>query len=443
MNKVFNKEGAMRYYSTNGKSPVVSLKDAVLNGMPEDRGLYMPESFEEKELSYWAALRGKTFNEVALATAKILLPGFDHDLISKMIDGYDFAPEVVLIKDRFSVLELFHGPTLAFKDFGARFMAKLMSYFNRGNDEPLTILVATSGDTGSAVAHGFYKIPGIRVVILYPDGKISPSQEQQIATLDHNISSLAVAGTFDDCQALVKRAFVDPELSTQLRLSSANSINIARLIPQTFYYVYAWTQLPVDQKLVVCVPSGNFGNLTAGLMAKKIGVPIDHFIAATNSNKIVPAYLKSGLYAPQKSLATISNAMDVGDPSNFPRILDLHDGDYNRVKSEIEGDWYSDDETRKAILRVYQEEGYLLDPHGAIGYLALEKYLAANSDYQGIFLETAHPGKFSDVIEPVISEVVELPERLKKALTLPKKPHKIENNFETIKAYLLDQFALK
>jgi threonine synthase len=325
----------------------------------------------------------------------------------------NFPAPVVPVEDGVGSLELFHGPSLAFKDFGARFMAETMSYFNRNEDRELTILVATSGDTGGAVAAGFFKTPGIRVIILYPSGKVSPLQEKQLTTLGENVTALEIDGTFDDCQALVKKAFLDPQLSTHLRLSSANSINISRLIPQSFYYFEAYKQVAVHQQPVVfAVPSGNFGNLTAGLLAQRMGLPVAHFIAATNRNDVVPEYLHTGQYQPRPSVRTLSNAMDVGAPSNFARMLDLFGSTWNTMKTAIIGYAYNDEQTAEALKSVYQRTGYLFDPHGAVGYLALQEYQRSHPDTYGVVLETAHPAKFLEDVEQILGEPVAVPERL-------------------------------
>ncbi|RMG80878.1 MAG: threonine synthase, partial [Bacteroidetes bacterium] len=339
------------------------------------------------------------------------------------------------------ILELFHGPSLAFKDFGARFMSQLMSYFKGADEKELVILVATSGDTGGAVAAGFYKTPGIKVVILYPSGKVSALQEKQLTTLGENITALEVRGTFDDCQALVKKAFLDPDLNQNIRLSSANSINIARLIPQSFYYFEAYKQVQTNgDKIVFSVPSGNFGNLTAGLFAKEMGLPIHHFIAATNANDVVPEYLKSGVFTPRPSVPTISNAMDVGNPSNFARMLDLKCSTWNILKEEISGYSFSDDQTREAIKTVYDKYKYIIDPHGAVGYLALEAYQKKNKGTKGIILETAHPSKFIDEVEQVLSQKVDIPERLSSLRTKTKLSVPMDTQFSSFKTWLLSNF---
>jgi len=430
----------MKLYSTKNKEKFLSLKEAVLKGLPEDKGLFMPEGIPELGESFFNHLPGMSFSTLAYEVSKTLLKGAipDQDLHRIIDDSITFdAPLHSLDQDK-SVLELFHGPSLAFKDFGARFMAQLMSYFVKEDKEKLYILVATSGDTGGAVASGFYKTAGIEVIILYPSGKVSLLQEKQLTTLGHNVRALEVKGTFDDCQALVKQAFLDTELTVQMKLSSANSINIARLIPQTFYYFRAWQQIEdTGRPLVFSVPSGNFGNLTAGLIAKKMGLPIAHFIAATNANDIVPQYLKSGKYEPRTSVSTISNAMDVGNPSNFERMLDLYHGSLASLQTDISGFSYSDDETRQAIREVYEKYGYIIDPHAAVAYLGLEAYLSDHPTHQGVILGTAHPAKFLDVIEPVLSLKVPVPERLEILREKQKVAKVISTNYEEFRNTLL------
>jgi len=347
------------------------------------------------------------------------------------------------LDDKKYILELFHGPSLAFKDFGARFMAQLMSYFNRGEDKELTILVATSGDTGGAVAAGFYKTPGIRVIILYPSGKVSNLQEKQLTTLGENIFALEIDGTFDDCQYLVKTAFLDAELNQKLRLSSANSINIARLIPQSFYYFEAYKQLPKEgDPIVFSIPSGNFGNLTAGLFAKKMGLPVHHFIAATNANDIVPAYLSTGEYHPRPSVPTLSNAMDVGNPSNFARMLDLHPSTddcstWNNMQNQITGYAFDDETTAQAMKEIDKKFNYTIDPHGAVGFLALSEYQSKNPNTRGIILETAHPAKFIDDVESILEHPIEIPEKLAVLTDRKKESVLMPISFPALKEWLL------
>lgn len=405
----------MILYSTKNKDNTADLKKAVMKGLPEDNGLYMPSVIPQLPKGFIENLGQYSFQEIAFSVSKSLLQdAIPEEELKKIIENsITFPAPVVQLNDSMSVLELFHGPSLAFKDFGARFMAQLMSYFNREEEKELVILVATSGDTGGAVAAGFYKTPGIKVVILYPSGKVSHLQEKQLTTLGENITALEVAGTFDDCQALVKQAFLDDELTAQVRLSSANSINIARLIPQSFYYFEAYKQLKTpDKKVVFCVPSGNFGNLTAGLLAKKMGLPIHEFIAATNSNNVVPEYLDTGVYRPRPSVATLSNAMDVGNPSNFARMNDLYCSTGNIMKDEIKGYFYSDELTEEGVLEVKNTFDYTIDPHGAVGYLALKDYQKANPNTHGVILETAHPSKFLPDVERILEKSIDVPTRL-------------------------------
>ncbi len=431
----------MKFYSTNNSAHRVSFRDAVLTGLPPDNGLYMPENIPQIPAERIHAFRQMSFQEIATAMADNLLSeSVEPHVLRKVIEtaiNFD-APLVPVEPDIFS-LELFHGPTLAFKDFAARFMAQLMGHFVQNDNRELTILVATSGDTGSAVANGFYRVPGIRVIVLYPSGKVSQIQEKQLTTLAENITALEIGGTFDDCQALVKQAFLDGELQNNFRLTSANSINIARLIPQSFYYGYAWSRLPdpfVDS--VFSVPSGNFGNLTAGLMAKTAGVPITRFVAATNVNDVVPAYLQNGEFLPKTSVHTISNAMDVGNPSNFVRMLALFDHDLARIRKSVSGFAFTDAETRKTMLEIYDRTGYVLDPHGAVGYLGLKQFLAGQSGkWQGVFLETAHPVKFLDVVESTIGISPEIPAQLTKALSKEKIARSLPTEFSTFKNYLM------
>ncbi len=432
----------MKLYSTKSPNKFVNLKDAVFKGLPEDNGLYMPETIPVLSKYFIGNLKKYSFPEIAYKVSKTLFDGvIPHKELKKIIEkSITFPAPVVSLDAQFHILELFHGPSLAFKDFGARFMAQLMSYFNRGENRELTILVATSGDTGGAVASGFYKALGIKVIILYPSGKVSNLQEKQLTTLGHNIFALEVNGNFDDCQALVKQAFLDKELSSQLRLSSANSINIARLVPQSFYYFEAYKQLAKSKNpLVFCVPSGNFGNLTAGLIAKKMGLPIAHFIAATNVNDVVPKYLSSGEFAPRSSIATISNAMDVGNPSNFARMMDLYGSTWNIIKKEITGYAFSDNETRRGIKDVYNKYGYIMDTHGAVGYLALKKYLKQKPKYRGVILETAHPSKFVHEVEKTLEKKIEIPERLAILADKKKEATFLEPTFKDFKNWLLTQ----
>lgn len=428
----------MLYASTNRKITPVTFGEAVLSGLAEDGGLFLPASIPELETSFVSNLRSLGLHEISYEVAHPFLAGEipDKDLRQIIEDSFDFKVPLVSLENETYSLELFHGPTLAFKDFGARFMARVLSYFNRNADRPLTILVATSGDTGSAVAHGFFGIEGISVVLLYPQGKVSRLQEMQMTTLGGNVTALEVQGTFDDCQRLVKEAFQDNTLRPKRRLSSANSINIARLIPQSFYYFYAMSQLrEASLPVVFSVPSGNFGNLTAGVLAKRMGLPISLFIAATNVNDIVPEYLESGLFEPRPSIRTISTAMDVGNPSNFVRLLAIY-GSVEKMREEILGASFTDNQTRVAMADVYKQYGYILDPHGAIGYLGLKKVGNARN-VQGIFLETAHPAKFRETVAQAIGHEIPLPPALAECLNRTKQTTVIPPRFEELKAVLI------
>jgi len=431
----------MQLYSTNDKSNVVSLREAVFRGLPADKGLYMPMELPKLPADFIENLANLSFQEIAFEVAKNLLRNAipEQDLRTIIENSITFPAPVVKLDAQRHVLELFHGPSLAFKDFGARFMAQLMSHFNREEDQELTILVATSGDTGGAVAAGFYQTPGIRVIILYPSGKVSLLQEKQLTTLGANITALEVDGTFDDCQALVKRAFLDEDLNRKHRLSSANSINIARLVPQSFYYFEAFKQIQNKKTPVVfCVPSGNFGNLTAGLFAKKMGLPAHHFIAATNLNDVVPAYLRTSIFTPRASVRTLSNAMDVGNPSNFSRMLDLYCSTWNIMRADISGYAFTDEQTKTAIRKVKQKYDYVIDPHGAVGYLALNAYLQEKPNTQGAILETAHPAKFKDDVEAILNEPVDVPQRLAALADREKVAIPMSKAFTNFKAWLLE-----
>ena len=409
----------MRFISTNGKARPADLKTALLTGLAPDGGLYQPERLDPFPVQALAALRGASLQEISLAVARHLFEGDPGDAALERViaQALDFPIPLVSFGEGRHVLELFHGPTFAFKDVGARFMARLMALYQEEESQPLTILVATSGDTGSAVAQAFFNLPGTRVVVLYPEGKVSPLQERQFTTLGGNVIALAVAGTFDDCQRLVKEAFADPALKA-LRLTSANSINLGRLVPQIFYYFHAWAQLPEPPaELIVSVPSGNFGNLTAGLMARRLGLPVARFVAATNVNDVVPEYLRSGVFRPRPSVETLSNAMDVGNPSNFARMLALYDGDVNRMRADVEWVTLSDSQTREANARAFRDRRYVLDPHSAVAASGLGKLAGTRGEPEtGIFLATAHPAKFAEVVEPVIHTQLPPPPRLAECL---------------------------
>ena len=427
----------MQLYSTNNKENIVDLKQAVLKSLANDKGLYMPTDIPKLDKAFLDNIKDFSLQEIAFTVCASLfkdcIPA--NDLMGIINRSMTFPAPVVPITKKISTLELFHGPSLAFKDFGARFMAQLMSYFNRNNNDDLTILVATSGDTGGAVAAGFYDTPGIKVIILYPCGKVSNIQEKQLTTLGKNITACEIDGNFDDCQKIVKTAFLDKELNESYNLSSANSINIARLIPQSFYYFEAFKQRQSNKPLVFAVPSGNFGNLTAGLIAKSMGLDIEKFIAATNINKVVPDYLSTGTYEPILSKETIANAMDVGNPSNFVRMMQLYPTHQSMIK-DIKGYWYDDTNIKEKMKEVYKQSKYILDPHGSIGYLAAEDYLK-NNDHEVIFLETAHPCKFLDDVESAIDSKIDLPPSIKDILTKEKQSHSLDNSFASFKAWML------
>jgi len=431
----------MNYYSTNNKNSRVSFRDALMSGLAPDGGLYMPEEINPLNAARIAGLPSMSFQEIALEVAQKFIDQMNIDKLQDIIEKtITFDAPLVRLSDRLSVLELFHGPTLAFKDFGARFLANLMTYYQQNEKTELIILVATSGDTGSAVAHGFYGCEGIKVGLLYPSGKVSRIQEQQLTTLDKNIFAFEVAGTFDDCQKLVKRAFLDADLKKRYTLSSANSINIARLIPQTFYYFNAFARLENKNiKLVFSVPCGNFGNLTAGIIASKMGLPVHYFIAALNKNRVFLDYLSKGEFTARPAMKTISNAMDVGDPSNLARITDIFDHTLDDIRQNIRSFSIDDDETRRIITEVYDTYGYLMDPHGAVGYAAWEKNEKnKESDIHTIVLETAHPAKFLDVMpEPLTGQVI-MPEGLQAALGKQKKSIKIAADYKAFKSILFN-----
>ncbi|MDB4504379.1 threonine synthase [Akkermansiaceae bacterium] len=404
---------SQRFYSTKSPGEFVDVKEAVLRSLPADNGLYMPEHLEALPDEFWEKWREMTFAELGFHIARqIFRDSVPEEELKRIVDEtVSFEAPIVNVTEKEHVLELFHGPTLAFKDFGARFMARLMRYLTRDDDGLLTVLVATSGDTGGAVASAFHNVEGTRVIILYPKGKVSGLQEKQLTTLGGNITALEIDGTFDDCQRLVKSAFLDREMSERLNLTSANSINISRLVPQSFYYFEAARHL--EEAPVFVIPSGNFGNLTAGLLGEKLGLKVKHFVAATNANDVVPSYLKSGSYEPRPSVPTISNAMDVGAPSNFARMENLFNGLWEGMTSRIRGYAFADDVTRETIRRVKADTGYILEPHGAVGWLAAEAWRSENPEDHTIVLETAHPAKFLDVMEEELGEgSVDIPERL-------------------------------
>ena len=430
----------MIYNSLNKKSNPAAFPEAVVRGIAPDRGLYFPEKIHRLPDAFFDNIEQESVFEIAFqAIAPFVEGSIPENELRKIIEEtLDFDFPIVPITDQIGTLELVQGPTLAFKDVGARFMARCLGYFNKENtSQKVTVLVATSGDTGGAVANGFLGVPGIEVVILYPKGKVSEVQEQQLTTLGQNITALEVDGVFDDCQDMVKTAFLDQDITQYKQLTSANSINIARWLPQMFYYFIAYRTLKKKNKpLVVSVPSGNFGNICAGLMAREIGLPIDHFIASTNINDVVPDFLSTGVYTPKKSSPTISNAMDVGDPSNFIRILKIFGDDLDNLKETLSGYRFTDDETREALKEIYTTSGYVADPHGAVGYLGLKAYLKDHPEKYGIFLETAHPVKFLDTVEDSLNIKVDIPERLKETLSKTKKSIPIQD-YQGLKDFLL------
>lgn len=433
----------MRYYSTKNKSRYYSLREAVLQGLPEDNGLFMPEHVPFLPAAFFTSLKGRPFTEIASETAKAWFGGDvpDQELREMVVSAFPFDTPLVPLDERTGILELFHGPTLAFKDVGARFMSRLMSWLVRGDNQKLTILVATSGDTGSAVASGFFGVENIDVVILYPSGKVSEWQEKQLTTWGGNITALEVEGTFDDCQAMVKQAFLDKQLRESYRLSSANSINIARLVPQSFYYLRAAAQLDDPSKpFWFVVPSGNFGNLTAGLLAKRMGLQVRHFLAATNANDIVPEYLRTGNFLPRPSVATISNAMDVGNPSNFWRMTELYKDSVESMRKEITALKVDEEETRAAMRDCYSKYNYILDPHGAVGYSAWRSALKSIT-YQpyGIILETAHPSKFIGEVRKTLGVDPNVPERLAGIISKEKRSVRMSPEFNLLKSYLFSR----
>ncbi|MGK7394967.1 MAG: threonine synthase [Candidatus Cyclobacteriaceae bacterium M3_2C_046] len=432
----------MKLYSTNHKSTYVGLGEALFRGLPADNGLYMPAEFPSLPEKFYEKMGSYSIARIAYEVSKALLRDDlpDRALRALTKEAINFDAPVVHLNQNMHVQELFHGPTLAFKDFGARFMARLMQYLSRKSEKDIYILVATSGDTGSAVAHGFLGVAGIKVIVLYPKGKVSKIQEKQFTTLGQNILALEVDGNFDDCQRMVKSAFLDEELGQKLQLTSANSINIGRLIPQTFYYFYAYAKLKSYGKpLIFSVPSGNFGNLCAGLIAKKMGLPVKKFIAATNVNDVVPEFLQSGKFTPRPSTPTLSNAMDVGNPSNFVRIMDMYNQDWEKINQDIIGASFHDEDVKNAIQDISARYEYTLDPHSAIGYLGLEKYFKTekNREQLGVILATAHPSKFIDVVEDSTGSKVIIPDRLRKLLKAKKKSILISNDFEDLKKIML------
>lgn len=431
----------MNYYSTNKQAPLATLEEAVVKGLAGDKGLYMPERITRLDPQVIERMKEQSFHEIACTVARAFFgEDVEPETLDQLVcDTLSFETPVVEVKDPIYSLELFHGPTLAFKDVGGRFMARLLGYFIRKEGlKEVNVLVATSGDTGSAVANGFLGVPGIHVYVLYPKGKVSPIQECQFTTLGQNITALEIDGTFDDCQALVKAAFMDEALNAHMKLTSANSINVARFLPQSFYYFNAWAQLARQGKadeLVVCVPSGNFGNITAGLFAHRMGLPIKRFVAANNRNDVFLEYLQTGVYTPRPSVATLANAMDVGNPSNFARIIDLYS--YEQIGALISGYRYTDEQIAEAIRRCYAETGYLLDPHGACGYQALEATLRPGET--GVFLETAHPAKFKGTVDQILGADIEIPAKLRAFMAGQKQSIELSKDFKGFKRFLLAQ----
>ena len=406
---------SQRFYSTKSPRDFVDVKEAVLRSLPADNGLYMPERIEPLGDDFWSGWRDLSLSQLGFQIARQVfresIPAEQLEMI--VHEAINFPAPLVRVKEKEYVLELYHGPTLAFKDFGARFMARLMGWLTKDDDGLLTVLVATSGDTGGAVASAFHKVPGTRVIILYPKGKVSGLQEKQLTTLGDNITALEIEGNFDDCQRLVKSAFLKREMSERMNLTSANSINISRLVPQSFYYFDAARNLPEGAKPTFVIPSGNFGNLTAGLFAEAMGLPVEQFVAATNRNDVVPVYLKEGEYRPRPSVATISNAMDVGAPSNFARMESIFGSEWERMRSRVVGFAYDDEMTRNTIRRIMLETGYTLEPHGAVGWMASEAWRKDHPGAHTVVLETAHPSKFLDVMEEELGKsAIEIPERL-------------------------------
>ncbi len=433
----------MKYYSTNGQAPIADLKKAVVKGLAEDRGLYMPEKIYKLPKTFYDNIQDMKFQDIAYNVASNFFgEDVDQDALQDIVfDTLSFDCPVVKVTDNIYTLELFHGPTLAFKDVGARFMARLLQYFIRQErHDQVNVLVATSGDTGSAVANGFLGVEGIHVYVLYPKGKVSPIQECQFTTLGKNITAIEVDGVFDDCQALVKSAFMDQQLNEHMQLTSANSINVARFLPQAFYYFNAYARikaLGLADKMVMCVPSGNFGNICSALFGHEMGLPISRFIAANNANDIFYKYLQTGKYEPRASVQTLANAMDVGDPSNFARIYDLYGKSHERISSLISGATYSDEQIKATMRQCYEETGYILDPHGACGYQALKDGLREGEI--GVFCETAHPAKFKEKVDDILGIDIDIPARLKAFMEGTKQSVEMTKDFQDFKNYLMHQ----
>ncbi|SDQ91710.1 threonine synthase [Flagellimonas zhangzhouensis] len=430
----------MKFYSLNNQNIQASFKEAVIAGIAPDKGLYFPEEITPLPADFFENIDELSHHEIAFkAIHQFVSDDIPDEALKDIIaNTLDFQFPVVEIEKNVGTLELFHGPTMAFKDVGARFMANCLGYFSQGEKQDVTVLVATSGDTGGAVANGFLGVDGVKVVILYPSGKVSEIQEKQLTTLGQNIEAMEVAGTFDDCQRMVKTAFLDSSITDHKKLTSANSINVARWLPQLFYFLFAYQQAKSKGKeIVFSVPSGNFGNICAGMVAQKLGMPVKHFVASTNVNDVVPKFMEKGVYEPVPSKATISNAMDVGDPSNFVRIRHLHQDNLERLREHLSSYSFSDEATRAIMKEVYAKTGYVMDPHGAVGYLGLKEYQKSNPDTFGIFLETAHPVKFLDVVEDTLDVSPEIPAQILKVMDKEKKSHQIAT-YEELKQYLLE-----
>ena len=429
----------MRYYSLNRKAPDVNFEEAVIRGIAPDRGLYFPSEIPQFPESFWKELKHHPIIEIAQSLLKPFTGGSipESNLEQILSETLDFDFPLVALQENLFALELYHGPTMAFKDVGARFMARCLGYFLRNSEEEVTVLVATSGDTGGAVANGFFQVPGVRVVILYPEGKVSAIQEKQLTSLGHNISALRVKGSFDDCQRMVKQAFLDTEITHKVKLTSANSINVARWIPQMLYYVIALRALNGDNKaLVFSVPSGNFGNICAGMLAHKMGMPCTQFIASTNINDTVPRFMRGEGYQPSLTKTTISNAMDVSDPSNFIRILNLFDENKDSLNQIFTSISFTDRQTREAMIRLLKDFGYIADPHGAVGYLGLSDYLKQHPSATGIFLETAHPIKFKQEVEMCLDLELSIPQQIKKVIDAEGFAIPV-SDYQDVKSYLL------
>jgi len=430
----------MLYYSLNHQSPKVNFAEAAVKGQAPDKGLYFPEYIPNLSKEFMNSIKSYSKEEIGFTVMKpYVAESIDNTTLQQIVnETINFNFPLVKISENIFSLELFHGPTLAFKDVGARFMSRCLGYFNRNNKKEITVLVATSGDTGGAVANGFLGVDGVNVVILYPSKKVSPVQELQLTTLNKNITALEIEGTFDDCQAMVKQAFTDIDLNKKISLTSANSINVARWLPQQLYYFFAYQQWAETEAPIICVPSGNFGNICAGIVAHISGLPVKHFIAACNANNVVPNYLQTEIYAPKPAIATISNAMDVGNPSNFIRIMQLFNNQYNQVKNKLSSISINDTDTKTTMQSIYKKYKYVLDPHGAVAYKVLEDYLKDKNE-KGFILETAHPVKFPETVEEAIHQKIEIPENIKHLFSLKKKSISMQANFENLKEWLMNR----